>query len=156
MGRRTAAAAPECGAATLGSNHVIFSRSGYPVDTSRSTWHVPHPSGSLKLIWKGFPYSGNSIREATEAYLKYLIANYSKGEIDNNWKTLKLVTTLPSVINAGRKDVEIDSNFFTELDDILPEHERYRLHFARKWYAWCSDAAFPPFSAGLHSTLNNG
>lgn len=128
------------------SNRAIFTRAGHPVKISNSIWRIPYPSGSMALYWDKLPCIGIEIRNANEAYLIYLIANSSKGEIKNNWTSIKQITALPSVSKAGLRGVEIPLQFFTEFEAELPKHEKYRLHFARKWYTWCSDAGFALFS----------
>jgi len=125
-----------------GSNQVIISRAGYEVDTSGSIWSIPHPSRSILLDWGQIELEPGPILEATEAYFRHLIRNYSTREVANNWDLLKHVWPLEAV----RGNEEIPMQFFAELENRLQAHEKYRLHFARKWYTWCSDAGFLPFS----------
>lgn len=124
------------------SNHVIISRAGYEVDTSGSVWRIPYPSRSIFLGWGQIELQPGPILDATEAYFRHLIQNYSAREVGNNWSLLKHVWPLETV----RESEEIPLQFFAELENVLQTHETYRLHFARKWYAWCGDAGFSPFS----------
>ncbi|TIO79349.1 MAG: hypothetical protein E5X74_10125 [Mesorhizobium sp.] len=126
--------------------HIVVSRAGYEVDCSGATWRVPHPSGSHVLKWRLFSSLGRALLDACQAYFRYLIRSYSASEVANNWKTLSLIAELSAVRVAGRDGVEIQYQFFTELEGFLPEHEQYRLHYARKWYCWCCDHGFSAFS----------
>lgn len=120
----------------------IISRAGYGVDTSGSTWLIPHPGRSVVLKWEEVSIDSEIVRYATEAYFRYLIQNYSVREVSNNWGLLKHVWPLSTL----KTSEEIPIHFFTELEDALSRHSKYRLHFARKWYVWCSEAGFAPFS----------
>lgn len=145
MGRRAAFATRDTAPARpklQGPNNVIVSRAGYEVDTSGSIWYIPHPSRSISLDWDQIELRSGLIQKATEAYFRHLIQNYSAREVGNNWELLKHVWLLETV----RGSEKIPLQFFTELENVLPTRETYRLHFARKWYTWCSDAGFPPFS----------
>lgn len=124
------------------SSAVIFSRAGYEVDTSVSVWHIPHPSRSISLNWGDVEIRDNQVLQATKTYFRYLIRSYSAREVGNNWELLKNVWRLNSLANSS----DVPKQFFDELYNSLPDHQEYRLHFARKWYVWCSDAGFAPFS----------
>jgi len=147
VGRGTAPAtrdaAPTLQQRSLGFHGALISRAGYKVDTSGSIWHIPHPARSVPLDWDQIEIKHVEVRLATEAYFRHLIQNYSSREVANNWDLLKYVWSLETV--RGNEDIPVQ--FLAELESVLPKHERYRLHFARKWYTWCSDAGYLPFSA---------
>ena len=87
---------------------------------------------------------------ATEAYFRYLIRNYS-GEGDFEQFGTSSRTFGPSSRFRMRWNLTERSrfSFSRELANApVPEHQHYRLHFGRKWYCWCSDQGFGPFSPG--------
>ncbi|WP_214470869.1 site-specific integrase [Mesorhizobium sp. dw_380] len=144
MGRRAVLAAAEeaIDLAFPDRDYVVISRAGYKVDTSGDIWRIPHPSRSVTLNWSQIDLERGPIREATEEYFRLLIREYSSKEVANNWDLLKRVWPLEA-LRAGE---QIPFQILTELENALPKHEKYRLHFIRKWYIWCCDLGYSSFS----------
>lgn len=150
MARMIDAAVAESGMETRSSladrDQIVVSRAGYEVDTSGKLWRIPHPGRSATLDWLEVDLPVGTVLHATEAYFSYLIRNYSVREVSNNWEIFKILWPLPSIQAALEFDGEIPFQFLGELANTLSEHEQYRLHYGRKWYCWCSDQGFAPFS----------
>jgi hypothetical protein len=134
--------------------NVVIDRAGRAVNVSELIWKTNDPTQHLSMDWRDVSIPSEKVLAATRAYFKYLIRNYSVGEIKNNWSALYRVWESPSFQAVCAMGEDIPYSTISEVQAALEAHERYRLHFVRKWYNWCCDQGFENFSPEVAFQLN--
>ncbi|MFU0505631.1 tyrosine-type recombinase/integrase [Pseudaminobacter sp. NGMCC 1.201702] len=126
---------------------LVTTRSGLTANLSGMVWSVPHPSRTLYLDWNDVPIPEGPVWDASQAYFRHLIRNFSQGEISGNWTALYFAWLTSSLQEAARKKDDVGVSFLDEMRDLLGKDQEYRLHYGRKWYLWCCDQGFDGFSS---------
>src|SRR4051812_15024070 len=102
---------------------VIIDRSGRPVDVSGAIWKLDDPTMPDSLDWRDVNIRRREVYSATRAYLRYLIANYSKGEVHGNWYALAKVWASSSFQADCEAGADVSYRAISEVQNALESHE---------------------------------
>ncbi|HLZ67278.1 MAG TPA: site-specific integrase [Aliidongia sp.] len=126
---------------------VIYDFSGLPVDVSGRVWTLNSPMRPACIELDLFSDKSGPFFTATACYLKFLIKNFSASEVINNWNALVILSNTRSFLESSRNKTDLSYLSFSEVAIYFGDHARWRLHYVRKWYEWCTDQDLVGFSA---------
>lgn len=136
------------------SQGTLYDRAGLEVDATAYVWKLNHPVRRHHLNFHQLEIRSASMLNTVARYIGEKLATSSTDNTRATFETLTFLKKSAHFQSAQDSGATIDDRLIAELRQV-PKFLRWRLHYVRDWYRWCTRQGLPQFSEEVLDRLED-
>lgn len=132
----------------------VITKGGWTVDLQPEVWVLPLTHH--KLDWGKIKIHNPDVLTASQAYVVHQLKTHSIGYAEEAFRILGWISKSAAFISANESESTIPMEAVLEARDIIQRtnlHWRSQFNLMRRWYSWCAEMGFSPFSEDVARNL---